>query len=154
MRNNPQALKTVGHGKPYAPKNKNGPYKKSQRSTKRKKSWRRPESCLKLKAGQFPSFPIIAKRELRSVMHFRWKNGNDTLLWLRSGVKSLFLQRYRRSQFSPVSLWIKLKHVRIATQKFMSEALNFVKSAKSQMGVEIFLLAGWRDNKGDIKKAK
>jgi hypothetical protein len=44
--------------------------------------------------------------------------------------------------------------VRLASRKFMHNALEFSRLAKEQMGVEIFMLAGWQDDKGQIKKAK
>jgi hypothetical protein len=44
--------------------------------------------------------------------------------------------------------------VRLASRKFMHSALEFSRLAKEQMGVEIFMLAGWQDDKGQIKKAK
>ena len=36
----------------------------------------------------------------------------------------------------------------------MHEALKFAHFAKEQMGVELFMLTGWQDEKGNIKKAK
>jgi hypothetical protein len=36
----------------------------------------------------------------------------------------------------------------------MHTALEFVQFAKDQMGVEIFMLAGWKDAKGQFRKAK
>jgi hypothetical protein len=36
----------------------------------------------------------------------------------------------------------------------MHEALKFTQFVKEQMGVEIFMLAGWQDEKGLIKKTK
>ena len=44
--------------------------------------------------------------------------------------------------------------LRLASRKFMNKALEFARLAKEQMGVEIFMLAGWQDEKGQIKKAK
>ena len=44
--------------------------------------------------------------------------------------------------------------IRLASRKFMHNALEFSRLAKEQMGVEIFMLAGWQDDKGQIKKAK
>jgi hypothetical protein len=42
----------------------------------------------------------------------------------------------------------------MASKKFMHDALQFVQRAKEQMGVEIFMLAGWQDDKREIKKVK
>jgi hypothetical protein len=36
----------------------------------------------------------------------------------------------------------------------MHEALKFARFSKEQMGVEVFMLAGWLDEKGNVKKAK
>jgi hypothetical protein len=43
---------------------------------------------------------------------------------------------------------------RLASRKFMHEALKFARFSKEQMGVEVFMLAGWLDEKGNVKKAK
>ena len=43
---------------------------------------------------------------------------------------------------------------RLASSKFMQQALNFARSAKEQMGAEVFMLAGWQDERGNIMKAK
>lgn len=43
---------------------------------------------------------------------------------------------------------------RLASRKFMHEALHFTRFVKEQMGVEIFMLAGWTDEQGKVKKAK
>jgi hypothetical protein len=36
----------------------------------------------------------------------------------------------------------------------MHDALQFVKFSKDEMGVEIFMMAGWQDDRGEIKKTK
>ena len=43
---------------------------------------------------------------------------------------------------------------RLATQKFMKLVNKFVREVKQQMGVEIFMLAGYRDSKGNLRKSK
>jgi hypothetical protein len=36
----------------------------------------------------------------------------------------------------------------------MHQATEFTELMKTQMGVEVFILAGWKDEDGQIKKAK
>ena len=36
----------------------------------------------------------------------------------------------------------------------MHDGLEFVGLVKEQMGVEIFMFAGWQDERGNVKKAK
>lgn len=43
---------------------------------------------------------------------------------------------------------------RFATQKFSKLAYKFVKDVKRQMGVDIFMLAGFRDSDGVLRKSK
>jgi hypothetical protein len=43
---------------------------------------------------------------------------------------------------------------RLASRKFMHEAIKFAQFAKDQMGVKIFMLAGWKNDTGVTKKAK
>jgi hypothetical protein len=43
---------------------------------------------------------------------------------------------------------------RLATRKFSKLANKFVKDVKTQMGVEIFMLAGFKDSNGVLRKSK
>jgi len=42
----------------------------------------------------------------------------------------------------------------LATRRFLHDTQDFVEHVKEQMGAEVFMLAGWQDDKGVIKKIK
>jgi hypothetical protein len=56
--------------------------------------------------------------------------------------------------FVSLQLTAAISPLRLASRKFMNKALEFTRLAKEQMGVEIYMLAGWQDERGQIKKAK
>lgn len=92
----------------------------------------------------------------RYVKNYHWRTAKNMSGWLKVGTQSLSHRWFKKSEcsfFGQISRTSDC-YSRLASRKFVHEATAFTQFVKRQMGVEIFMLAGWPDENEMIKKIK